>query len=227
MMWQFEAECWRAFLRTGMIVALVAAWCVYALRVPASYGSKALKAALLKKSPAKPGHASVSWVNGGAPIDAATLASFQKEAEAGTAGSAIQGYIAAARKRGALDKTVSPNGMTYAQILRRAQEISDEANARPHDLGQAPEDRRPGDEDPAVVVPQLLEMLRSSHADVRSEGAMMMLDNRWAKSELALECVTELEGIVGNNEQGAEFAELALKRIRFWETKRRYSAAKP
>jgi hypothetical protein len=208
MMWELEAERWRAFMRTGLIAALVAAWCGYALRVPASYGSKALKAALLKKVPAKPGAAQI-------------------EASAGTAGPAIQSYIEAARKRGDLDKAVAPNGMTYAQILRRAQDISDEVNSRPNDLGLQPEDRRPGDDDPAVVVPQLLEMLRSTHADVRSEGAMMMLDNRWAKSERALEAVPVLEGMVRSSEDGAQFAEIALKRIRFWETKRRYSTAKP
>ena len=59
----------RALWRLGLVTALVAAWCGYALRVPAASGITALKAALAKKAPAKPGKASVSWVNGGAPLD--------------------------------------------------------------------------------------------------------------------------------------------------------------
>lgn len=221
-----EAERWRAFLRMGLMAALVVSWSAYALRVPVSSGSMALKAALAKKAPAKAGTASVSWVNGGAPLDAASMAALQKEAETGVPGPAVNNYIEAARKRGDLDKAIAPNGMSYARILRRAEELADEVNARSHDLGGDPEERRPGDDDPAVVVPQLLELLRSPHPDTRSAGAMMMVDNRWAKSELAVTAVPALEGIVRNNEEGAGFAEIALKRIRFWEAKRRYAAEK-
>ncbi len=68
----------RAFLRAGLIVLLVAAWSVYALRVPVSSGTSALKAALAKTVPAK---TSVSWANGGAPLDAAALEALRKRAE--------------------------------------------------------------------------------------------------------------------------------------------------
>lgn len=217
-----EPGSFKALLRAGLIAALVGAWCVYALEIPAGAGSASLKAAFAKKAPPpKPGVASVSWINGGAPLDAATLAELQKETEAGAAGPAVQRFIDAARKRGDLDKPVVPGGMSYAQILRRAQELADEANARPRDVGLMPEDRKPGDDDPAVVVPQLLEMLRSSNAEVREEGAMMMIDNRWAKADRAVEAVPALEALVRNGESGAGAAELALKRIRYWDAKRR------
>jgi hypothetical protein len=229
----FAAELRRSLFRAGLIGVILASWSAYALKVPVSAGTRALKAALAKKDasaksdPAKPSAASVSWVNGGAPIDAATMASIKKEAEAGVAGPAVQGFIEEARKRGDLDKAALPNGMSYAQVLRRAQELSDQANAKPHDLGLEPADRKPGDDDPSAVVPQALELLRSPNAGVREEGAMMLIDNRWAKSERAVEAVPILEGMIRAGESSSGFAELALKRIRFWEAKRRAASPAP
>lgn len=199
------AERARAFLRTGLIAALVASWGVYSRHVPLKSGSKALKAALMKKVPPEPGSAAVSWVNGGAPLDAAALASIQKE-----------------------DKAVAPDGMSYAAILRRAQEISAQVNAKSRDMGLSPDDRRPGDDDPAVVVPMMIGYLASPSAEQRAQAAMTLCDNRFAKWERAGEAVPGLEEVVSSKDpEGAEFAALALKRIRFWQTQRRSSASKP
>lgn len=200
MILDFGAERWRAFLRTGLIAALVASWGVYAMHLPAVSGSKALKAALAKKVPP----------------------------EAGAAGPAVQGYIEAARKRGDLDKPVAANGMSYAEILSRAQAISNEVNAKARDQGTDPQDRRPGDDDPAVVVPMMISYLMSSSAEQRAYAAMTLCDNRFAKWERAGEAIPALEEVASSREpEGAEFAELAIKRIRFWQAQRRSAASKP
>ena len=67
-----------ALRRLCLIAALVAAWCVYALRGSSGLGE--LKLALAKKTPAKPGTASVSWIKGGAPLDAAALSVLRSSA---------------------------------------------------------------------------------------------------------------------------------------------------
>lgn len=191
-----------ALRRLGLVGLLLGGWCVHALRSPVS-GVAALKSAMAKKAPAKPGAASVSWVNDGAPL--------------GLTGESIQAFVAAAEKRGDLDKAKLSNGMTFAQALERARAISDEANARAEEAGGG---------DPSEI-PRLIVELQSPHEDARAIAAMLLADNRLAKSEKAGEAVPGLESLAANkNEEGSAFAEIALKRIRFWNEKRR-GGAKP
>ena len=59
----------RAARRLGLIAALLAAWGVYALGVPASFGTEALKAAFARVKPARPSSAKVSWEVEGAEAE--------------------------------------------------------------------------------------------------------------------------------------------------------------
>lgn len=98
--------------------------------------------------------------------------------------------------------------LSPAQALERARAISEQVNAGAADDG------------PAADAAQALDLLRSSNAEAREEGAMLLVDNRRAKAERAAEAIPLLEAMVRNGEQGAGVAELALKRIRFWAAKR-------
>lgn len=107
-----------------------------------------------------------------------------------------------------------------AKLVLRAKEISAKVDARPRDLGLVPEDRRSGDGDPAIVVPMLIGKLQSPLREDRTYAAMTMCDNRFAGWERAGEAVPGLEEVADEKGEGGEFAELALKRIRFWANKR-------
>lgn len=107
------------------------------------------------------------------------------------------------------------------ELVRRAREVAVKANSKSRDLGADTAGRRSGDDDPAVVVPMMIGDLRSSDSSRRAYAAMTMCDNRFAKWKRAGEAVPGLEGVAASNDpEGAEFAELALKRIRFWAAKR-------
>lgn len=216
-----RSERLRAVGRLGLIFVLVGAW--VGRGVSPAAGAAALKAAFANAAPAKPGAASVSWLNGGAKLDAAALESLRKEAEVGAAGPAMLAFLESARQREDLNKAVFSSGMTYAQILRRTQDLSDEANSKPLDQGEPePVETRPLGEEPAVEVRRLIVELQSPHADARAFAAMLLADNRLAKAEQAGEALPALEMFAANkNEQGSEFAALAIKRIRYWEAKRR------
>lgn len=190
-----------ASFRLGLVALLVAAWCGYALTVPADAGVAALRAAMSKKVPPKPGAASVSWINGGKPIDPAALEALRQAAG---------------------------GGKSIAGMIERARELSAKANAKSRRIDMDLEERGPQDEDPAVVVPKMIGYLNGPSKEERALAAMTMCDNTFAKWEGAGEAVPGLEAVVASKDpEGAEFAELALKRIRFWAAKRQVEGAKP
>jgi len=112
------------------------------------------------------------------------------------------------------------------ELVLRAREIARKVNGRARDLGVDPDERTPNDDSPEVIVPIMIEPLRSPSGDDRVYAAMTLCDNRLASWERAGEAIPGLEALVaGPDPVGAEFAALALSRIRFWTERRRGNPA--
>lgn len=150
-------------------------------------------------------------------LDEDTKAALMEEAAAGIAGPTIERLIDAADKAGTLDLPLY-GGRSMRQIRDHAKAIG----ARVDALGE--KNRREQAQahgvsvhadDPSVVVPMMLGYLEKKDDEDRAMAAQVLCDVRFARYPGTLAAKPALEAMVRGGKPGAEFAELALRRIRY------------
>ncbi|MDX6771074.1 MAG: hypothetical protein SF051_16200, partial [Elusimicrobiota bacterium] len=156
------------------------------------------------------------------PIDEATKAALQEEAAAGVAGPATRRFIAEAEKNGYLDLPLY-GGRSMRQIMGKARELADQADARAEERRREQAEALglpPGADHPDKVVPQLLAALRSRDDEAKAYAAARLAEPRYASHPAAVEAIPLLEEVERARKADYEFAEIALRRLRFFKAKR-------
>lgn len=159
------------------------------------------------------------------PLDEKTKQALLEEAAAGVAGPTIHRLVAEAEKTGALDLPLY-GGRSLRQIRDHAMKLGAQAD-------ELAETRRKeqnealgvpaGSDEPAVVVPQLVAMLQGGDGE-KEAAAQQLIEVRFARDPAAADAIPALEALQRSGKPGSEFAELALKRIRFFNAKRALDA---
>jgi hypothetical protein len=151
------------------------------------------------------------------PLDESTKAALMEEAAAGIAGPATQRLIDAAEKDGTLDLPLY-GGRSMRQIRDHAKAIGARVDASGEN-GRREQAQAHGvsvyGDDPRVVVPMMLGFLEKKDDEDRAVAAQVLCDVRFARYPGALAAKPALEAMVRDGKPGAEFAQLALKRIRY------------
>lgn len=139
-----------------------------------------------------------------------------REAEVGIVGPAMKRALTEAEARGDLDRPVYGN-KSLRDFLVEAQGLAEKARTLPRHVGLKPEDTRPEDFDPAVVIPLMVKALQDSEPTTRMNATMTLADNDFARH--AEEAIPYLEPLLQDTDPDIRwFAELALKRIRYFAT---------
>ena len=202
---QALAREWRLFLkRVGILTVILIGFATYGLRalkmpfIQADLGSKATP----------------------------ELREILHEAEMGIVGPAMRRAMAEAEARGDLDRPFPHlGGKSLRQIMAEAQALAEKARSLPREIGLEPGDKRPEDDDPALVVPLMIKDLQHPEPSVRMQAAMTLADIKFAAHSSAESATPYLEPLLKDSDPDVRwFAELALKRIRHFATGRKFGS---
>lgn len=171
----------------------------------------------------KPSGAPLTAASGGpgAVISEADKQAVLAEAASGRVGPVMQRLIAEGEKSGALDLPLY-GGRSMRQIRDRAQELAAQADAQAEASRKAQYEAHgidPASDTPDVVVPRLLKLLQGIDAE-KEEAAAQFCEVRFARHPAAEAAIPYLEEMERSRKPEFEFAELALKRIRYFKAKR-------